>query len=353
MSMKPIHDIEDMQPEAIELLEAAGYMDAKTIFDHKISDITAELVKANNVLEIIDTEPTRTLVLQWLKPLEKKFGKEIDEGGVEIDSDVLIEPKEILNTPFAIPVSENFIKEHHIDLQEIPQGTVRFLDKEQATAYFSNEEAAPVNYKVVADQPLSKESKNKEKEKSSLFSDAVFKGKDSEILDKKRILKMETFKNEGSTVAPVDRPDGINLTKTTRKETNAGVSPESRFYIKGVLHKNVARFKSGCLAFIAVNILILLSFAITSLVLVDREQYWWAVWAPLLGVLAIIIYFSSAQNASCPICNQRQFAPKRCLKHKSAHHWPIFGYMLPTAIHALFFKWFRCIFCGTSVRLKE
>ncbi|MGJ8656852.1 MAG: hypothetical protein ACSHX6_10415 [Akkermansiaceae bacterium] len=348
--MKPIHDIENMQPEAIELLEAAGYVDAKTIFNHPIADITTELIKANNVLDIIDTEPSRAMVAQWLKPIELQLGKKINDSAPEIDPSLLIEPKEILNTPFAVPLSENFIKEHHIDLAELPSGTVRFLNKEQALRHYDEEESIPVNYNVVSEQPSSKVA---EPEKTGLFDDPVFTSKESPILDKNRILKMETFKQEGSSVASLDRDNGINLTKTTRKETNEGVSPDSKFYIKGVLHKNTSRFKSGCHSFLLVNFMILLSFAITSLVLIDRDQYWWAVWAPLLGILAIFIYFTAAQQASCPICNQKQFAPKRCLKHKSAHRWPIFGYMLPTAFHAIVFKWFRCIFCGTSVRLKE
>lgn len=352
--MKPIHDVENMQPEAVELLEAAGYMDANIIFDHKISDITTELIKANNVLEIIDTEPNRSMVVQWLKPLEARFGKTIDEEEPEIDPNTLIRPRDILNTPFAVPLSENFIKDHRIEVDEMPRGTVRFLDKELAIAHHNSEDLAEVSYNLVSDQPPSKgSSKNEDEKETGLFEDPVFTGEDSNILDKSRILKMETFQNEGSTVAPMQRAEDVNLTKTTRKETNAGVSPNSRFYIKGVLHKSVSRFKSGCFLFLLVNIMIFLSFAITALVLLDREKYWWAVWGPLLGVLAIIIYFSGAQKSSCPICNQRQFAPKRCLKHKNAHHWPLFGYMLPTAVHALFFKWFRCIFCGTSVRLKE
>ncbi len=69
--MKPIHDVENMQPEAIELFEAAGYMDVQTIFDHKISAIITELIKANNVLEIIDTEPNHAMVVQWLQPLKE------------------------------------------------------------------------------------------------------------------------------------------------------------------------------------------------------------------------------------------------------------------------------------------
>ncbi len=348
--MKSIHDVENMQPEAIELFEAAGYIDAQAIFDHSISDITTELIKANNVLEIINTDPNHAMVMQWLKPLEIKSGKVFDKDLSEIDPSMLIKPKDILNTPFAVVVSEEFIEKHHIDLSELPSGDVRFLEKEQAIAFLRGNEAASVSYDVLSDPTLSIDS---EKEKKDLLNDLTANKKDSPILDKSRILKTETFQNEGSNVTPIPRNIDINHTKTTREKTNEGKDPQSKFYIKGVFHKGGPRFKAGCRWFIFANLLICLSFAITPLVLVDRDKYIWAVWAPLLIVLAILIYLTAAQRSSCPVCNQKQFAPRRCLKHKSAHHWPIFGYMLPTAIHALLFKWFRCIFCGTSIRLKK
>jgi hypothetical protein len=32
---------------------------------------------------------------------------------------------------------------------------------------------------------------------------------------------------------------------------------------------------------------------------------------------------------------------------------PGLGHILPLAAHVLVFRWFRCTFCGTSVRTKE
>jgi hypothetical protein len=29
------------------------------------------------------------------------------------------------------------------------------------------------------------------------------------------------------------------------------------------------------------------------------------------------------------------------------------GYILPTSFQLLIFHWFRCMYCGTSIRLKE
>lgn len=353
MSMKPIHDVENMPPEAIELFEAAGYIDAKKIFDQKVSDITLELVKANNVLEIIGTTPTREMVLQWLQPLEAKYGIALEDDGLKVDPSMLIEPEDIINIPQSLPISEQYLKKNNIDLSDLPDGDMRFTDKEQARAFVTNKKTATLSYDVLTDQSLAVHSEQKEEEKTVLFDKPKSIRKESKILDMSRVLKMETFQNEGSHVTPIARSEDVHNIKSVSKETNKGVSPQSKFFVKGVLHKDVSAFKSGCRWFIIVNILIFLSFALTSLVLYDKEKFSWAVWAPMLAVLSIFLYFGVVQRSKCPVCNQKQFAPKICLKHKEAHHWPIFGYMLPTAIHALLFKWFRCIFCGTSVRLKK
>ena len=353
MPIKNIHDIENMQPEAVELFEAAGFTEIKTISDTSIEDIVGELKKANNVLEIIDTDPSRAMVIQWLKPLENELGDKLRENRAQIATTAVIEEKDLLNTQFAIPLSNNFIREHELDLNKMPNGSVLFIDQEKAQEYYQDEEIIPVNYNLVNNTSANEAKTSDPAEVTNELHTSTTTS--SEVLDKNRIMKMEDFQKEGSQVVAIkkEKTDEINLTKTTRKETNEGVNPNSRFYIKGVLHKNISRFKTGCYSFLFVNILLIISFFTFSLVLIDRERYWWAVWAPLLALLALFIYFTAAQKASCPICNQKQFAPKRCLKHRNAHRWPIVGYMLPTALHAIVFKWFRCIFCGTSVRLKE
>jgi len=85
------------------------------------------------------------------------------------------------------------------------------------------------------------------------------------------------------------------------------------------------------------------------LTLLDKEMFFWAPYTILLLFVGVLIYFMFTGKASCPICNQKQFAPKNCLKHRDAHKLPVIGYMLPTALHAIYYRWFKCIFCGTSV----
>ncbi len=347
MSLHTIPNLHNMNPKAIELLEAAGYLDAKTIASQKIADITSELAKANNVLNIIDEEPNIAIVTEWLKPLEQEFENLTESEfspppAQQTKSSIQPKPrlaspqsntqsanftsqKETSSTKFAIPIAENYIQENKINLEELPSGKI----------------LTPSN---------TNSNQNPQNAQTKLFDNSSAK---KQALDKSRILKMETFHKEGGRVAPMQKPEVNNLTRTTKRSTNEGVNPESRFFIKGVLHKNSFRFKTGCLFFLLAKSLIITAFLITPLVILDKEKFHWAVWAPLLAVIGTLILLTAAQRAQCPICNQKQFAIKKCLKHRHAHRWPIVGYMLPTALHALTFKWFKCIFCGTSVRLKE
>lgn len=350
MSMKPISDVENMPPEAIELFEAAGYIDAQTIFSQKISDITMELVKANNVLEIIDVKPTLEMVKQWLEPIEAKYGIVTEDDSLQVDPSMLIEPEDMINNPRSLPISEQFLKNNNIEVSELPSGNLRFLDRDQALTFLSNSNNDALS---LADSTPTLPVKQIENEKPLLFDKPSLTKKEPQALDLSRIISIETFQNEGSHVKPIASKEDVNHIKTVSKEANKGLSPQSRFYVKGVLHRDVSKFKFSCRWFILSNILIFLSFAITPFVILDKDKYSWAIWAPLLAVLGAILYLSLAQGSKCPVCNQKQFAPKICRKHKNAHHWPIFGHMLPTAIHALLFKWFRCIYCGTSIRLKK
>lgn len=351
--MKPIHDVQNIPPEAIELFEAAGYIDADTIFDHKISVITSELVKANKVLEIIGVEPTREMVTKWLQPLEVLYGITLEEDNLKVDPMMLIDTEDIIDRQFSLPISEQYLKNNNIDISELPAGNPRFIEKEQAQEFLSNTKSETLSYDVLSDQTSEVPIDPIEDEVTLLFDKPSAKKSGSQVLDMNRVLKMETFQKEGSHVSPIARSEDVNHIRTVSKDTNKGVNPNSKFYVKGVFHKDSSRFKYGCRWFIFINLLILLSFAITSLVLVDKDKYNWVIWAPLLAVLGIILYFTLAQSSKCPVCNQKQFAPKICRKHRDAHHWPVLGYMLPTALHALIFKWFRCIYCGTSIRLKK
>lgn len=68
----------------------------------------------------------------------------------------------------------------------------------------------------------------------------------------------------------------------------------------------------------------------------------------LSGVLPYVFY---TRKTKCPVCNMSLFTLQNYTRNKYAHKLPVLGYSVATALHILFFFWFRCPACGTSQKL--
>ncbi len=71
----------------------------------------------------------------------------------------------------------------------------------------------------------------------------------------------------------------------------------------------------------------------------------------------ILIILSAMQlhfggRSRCRICSCNLYYSKSCLKNSKAHLILGFGYVASAALHLLIFGWFRCMYCGTAIRLK-
>lgn len=59
-----------------------------------------------------------------------------------------------------------------------------------------------------------------------------------------------------------------------------------------------------------------------------------------------------AGRSRCRICSCNLFYSKNCHKNRKAHLIPGLGYVASAALHLLIFGWFRCMYCGTAIRLR-
>lgn len=74
----------------------------------------------------------------------------------------------------------------------------------------------------------------------------------------------------------------------------------------------------------------------------------------LMGLMCLFValpclFFS--MRATCPVCNMRLYTLRHYPHNKYAHHFPLLGYSLSTALHLFLCFWFRCPACGTPQRL--
>ncbi len=150
------------------------------------------------------------------------------------------------------------------------------------------------------------------------------------------------------------------LIRAPREKTNRGKDPNSRSYVRGVLHTHPWSLRVG--AVFSLLLLINLPLAIISafLLLVSREYPdtfsgvpEWILAFPIALPIIGLGYLFWGFSGKCRICTQKLFVHKAALKHVKSHRLPGMGYVVPLCIHLLLFNWFRCSSCGTPVRLKK
>lgn len=339
--MEKFTEIDGFDTSLAELFEAVGFINAESISKPSAEHVYQELSKANEMLNLVEKVPSVDLISKW---------QSLFDVSVEVDGDLtvsdaspaeeVVEAKAVKPVPralsisYAVPLAHEFISEHELDLELLPTADLA----DEAVLELRNQVPGRDQHifsaeKVVKKAPVSEPKKRE--------------------LDISRVKTFEEFRVEGGHVAPLERDTEGDLSKAPKVGSNDGLRPESRRFLRGVLHNEPSRTLIGAIAFIISQLLLVLAVIPIIYILMDTKQYMWGLLTPALLVLSGLLYVSMARQASCPVCRQRQFVHKDCRKHVKAHLLPGFGHMLPTALHVIFFKWFRCIFCGTSIRIKE
>lgn len=164
-----------------------------------------------------------------------------------------------------------------------------------------------------------------------------------------------------AAVSPVAEPPAIggmrerNADSVNRKaleETNRGVSPNSRRFVRGVLHHAPRQILLA--AFFSVMIRIALVVGVVAMGLfvfgaVEKDVLWGLLVIPVLG----FGYLATFRKARCRVCGVQEFVPSGARKHVKSHRLLFLGPIVSTSLHVLIFKWFHCMFCGTAIRVKK
>jgi len=368
--MLQLQSITALPHDAIDLLEAVGYMDVQELCGAHTQELIEELVQANKALGIMAESPTAEQLDGWKKiakellgdgyrnpPTSENVVDEIEsppeiehpiEGGLpeapawnepddredvvsfEDDSEV----QSMLElSPDAEPVPADLIKRNSLAVQDIPAGILL------------SECQGDVEMNVMTPQNKAKYKRHlAERKRSGLMTS--------------RIRGFDEAETEDHHVKPLDKGKPRDVV-TSSNGLNKGLTPKSRRFVRGVLHPDplrvcVAAFFSLLVQFFLVATFVVVpAFVLYDLLYDAPETMWWVAGIVCGLILSSLSYLFWGLSARCRVCGQRQFAPKKCLKNRKAHHVPLIGYILPTALHAIFFKWFYCIYCGTAVRLKK
>ncbi|NWK56334.1 hypothetical protein HW115_11985 [Verrucomicrobiaceae bacterium N1E253] len=372
--MPRLQSIASLPADELDLLEAVGYLDAQELCEANPVELLDELIKANRTLELIPHEPTAELLDHWKGEAKKALGdayvagaqagaarvapsvdsgeqpdereaflaavaevpvdlnRRKSESPVNFEDD--LEVQSMLDvSPEAEPVPAELIKRHNLAVSDIAEG-VLLTDCQ-----------GDVEMKVVTPKVRKQQQRRiNEVKRTGLMTS--------------RIRDFNQAESDDHHVKPLDKGAQRDVVSVSAG-LNAGISPESRRFVRGVLHPEPWRVRTAAFFSVLVQLLLVLTvFGVPVMIFVDQmydwpQAVWWTIGLVSALALSALCYLFWGIVARCRVCGQRQFAPKKCLKNRKAHHIPLIGYIFPTALHAMFYKWFYCTYCGTAVRLKR
>ena len=336
-----ISDIQGLTEESRELLEATGVESLKALAESDAHILFSEMEQANAMLQLTPTSPAASEIQLWIEQsrnlldyhpaVEVRRLEPVEEEAEKVASEIL--------HAIAVPVA-------HMVKQKISVKDIPAMD-----SFVEEEESVSQKVEVPeASQDLSRSAEllpEQDAQKVAPPRVVHIKPKAREAVEIKPILPRDRDK------APIQPlvSDNANIRKAPSTGLNAGKTPHSRGYIRGVLHPQPIRIRIA--AILTIITMIMLPASMVSGVLLLLSYPVWIAWIPLGFVVMGLLYFMFARGMSCRICGQPIYGTKACRKHVKAHHIKFLGYIFPTCFHVLLFSWFRCIYCGTSVRVKE
>jgi len=350
--MTDLRSIPGIGKSAFELLEAAGFSDAESLAKAGLDELVTELERANRILQISKRPPVRENLRRWITSAQDLTGITNESArDEEMPVNHEISPKVVLmlaDAPFAIPLPAKILVEQHLAVGDVPP------------AILLNRYAGDLEVKVEERVPGLKYGKPAHASSNVRLADVS--GTRREI-DVSRIKSTDVLAGDAVRRVVANSSAGderVALIRGPRMETNRGRDPESRFYVRGVMHSHPISMAVGALVTLLLAIMLPIGIVSSLLLLLSSENPgnfgwvpgWLLVFPAGLPVLGVF-YLIWGLRGSCRICGQKQFVPRVCLKNVKAHSFPGLGHIIPACFHMLVFRWFRCTYCGTPVRLKK
>lgn len=349
--MTDLKNIPGIGKASLELLEAAGFASAEALAKAGLDELANELERANAILQISKQAPERGNVEKWIASARDITG--VSEGTpvdvrMPVNHEVIPAVATMLAAaPFAIPLPARFLVEQQVAVGDIPPAIL--LNRYSGDLEVKVDEQIPK-----ATRPVAVASSNVR------IADNTATRREFDVSRVKSTDTMTDGVVRPVTIKTVDEEDRVALIRGPRMETNRGRDPQSRRYIRGVMHGYPIRMGIGAVVTLMVFFMLPTAIVSSLLLLLSEEmpqRFGWVpkwllvfpVSLPLFGLL----YLISGIGCSCRVCGQKMFVPRMCLKNAKAHHIRGLGHIIPVSIHMLLFKWFRCTYCGTPIRLKK
>jgi hypothetical protein len=347
--MADLINIPGIGKSSLELLEAAGFHNAEALSKVSADDLARELVRANSILKISKRAPGAAIVGKWVDSAREITGLQVQ---AELASQVPVNYEQtpqvasmLAAAPFAIPLPARVLVENQLGVPDIPSaillnrysGDLEVRVNERLPKSRLPQQAVAVNYLQAA-------------ESASARLD----------IDTSRLKSTETMVRIKSRM-PADKTSPAIYPMALDPELEDTISEDSdEDSIRGVLHSHPISIMMGALATLLLLVMIPVSVLSALLLLLSGQVPgrfgWvpdWLLIFPVLLPLFGVVYLICGLGGYCRICGQRLFLYRALLKNPNAHYLPGLGYIVPLCFQILAFRWFRCTYCGMTVRLKE
>ena len=309
--------------------------------------------------------------LRWLD-----YAKEALPANVDIDDGPQPEPapkapaKTLAKAPrrgrMEAPTEE--LKAADKDITDIPEAIVMKGGASRKTGGKNAVKPASLPPARPAEKPNRKGLKNlagevprstsQKSEKRAVMKKGSHADKGDAPLDTSRFISFDDYTEGQTRIAPLKRGNALDGQRgLQRPKFLDGKLPRS--VERGVLHPQPARLVVASLLLLLSKLLLIAvvivfpTVAIMDAVLAEERHYVKEAFPLLVAFVVIgLMFISVANKARCRVCSCHFFFVRRCHKHKSAHRLPLVGQAGTAALHLLVFKWMRCMYCGTAIRLR-
>lgn len=351
--MLKLNEIPGIDSSDAELLDMAGIRDAKHLAEQDLNELLEKLKQANKILQFPDGVPADLTVENWIRSAELatsqmkgEFKNPSLENAVNFEGNEQV-AEMLAIAPCAIPLPGKYLMEKKIRVSDIPAGLLLNRYSGDLDVRIGNPE---VPQSDVPQRRQAPPAQLGQKSNPKNFDPSNLKAIDPNAAPVQRVAKSKQGHEE----------DRVSLIRAPREATNRGKNPNSRRYVRGVLHTHPWHLRIGAL-FTLLLIPLLPTAIISGLLLllssISPESFpWvpkWLIAFPIALPVIGIGFVLWGLPGKCRVCSQKLFVHKRALKHTKAHRLFYMGYVVPLSIHLLLFSWFRCSSCGTPVRLKK
>ena len=334
--MRDIAELPGITVAAIELLREAGIKTVEQFIDGDVSEICKRIKIAGQYSSRGIDCPSQNLIVAWqmtgLEMLERRVREPqreaselpletIQEAGIDIE---------------ALPVARILKAKSVMEATGAPEAE----GEGKMKPGFEEREESPASV-MGRRRPAGIPEENSPME-STVAPEAEVEMKPGFQVERDASVLVRS----GRTQEPFRSLSGLQEAESRRERRNRGVSHPQAGLVRVAAAVTVAATLLGLLAVAGLIV-------IGSMVFGFGSQIPPRVFLAFLVIpLALILYILLAINARCRVCGQRCFVSKNCRKHERAVR-SILGYGFASARDALLFPSFRCMYCGTKIRLRD